>query len=225
MSLAAVPVFMLCRRLGLGERTAVAAGAFAVALPSLTWASYLTADAIAYPLALAAFCALIALLDRPSRWLQVLMPILCAGATLARVQYVVLPAVFVVAALVLERGRIVAVARRYPLTLAILFAPVVLIGAAGPAKILGYYSAVTGLGLDAGGARAVGVRSTSPCSQSRAAWCSSRERSAASSRASSSRVLGPKPLSRSASPSLPSHSCSRLLSMPATAPPASKSAT
>ena len=150
MSLAAVPVFMLCRRLGLGERTAVAAGAFAVALPSLTWASYLTADAIAYPLALAAFCALIALLDRPSRWLQVLMPILCAGATLARVQYVVLPAVFVVAALVLERGRIVAVARRYPLTLAILFAPVVLIGAAGPAKILGYYSAVTGLGLDAG---------------------------------------------------------------------------
>ncbi len=150
MSLAAVPVFMLCRRLGLGERTAVAAGAFAVALPSLTWASYLTADAIAYPLALAAFCALIALLDRPSRWLQVLMPILCAGATLARVQYVVLPAVFVVAALVLERGRIVAAARRYPLTLAIFFAPVVLIGAAGPAKILGYYSAVTGLGLDAG---------------------------------------------------------------------------
>ena len=70
MSLAAVPVFLLCRRLGLGERTAVAAGAFTVALPSLTWASYVTADAIAYPLALAAFCALIALLDRPSRWLQ-----------------------------------------------------------------------------------------------------------------------------------------------------------
>ena len=96
--------------------------------------SYLTADAIAYPLALAAFCALIALLDRPSRWLQMLMPILCAGATLARVQYVVLPVVFVVAALVLERGRIVAAARRYPLTLVIFVAPVVLIGAAGPGE-------------------------------------------------------------------------------------------
>jgi len=86
MSLAAVPMFLLCRRLGLAERTAVIAGAFAVALPSLTWASYLTADAIGYTLALTAFWAVIALLDRPSRRLQVLLPVLCGAATLARVQ-------------------------------------------------------------------------------------------------------------------------------------------
>jgi hypothetical protein len=150
ISLAAVPVFLLCRRLGVTERAAVMAGAFAVALPSLTWASYLTADAIAYPLALTAFWAVIALLDRPSRRLQVLLPLLCGAAALARVQYIVIPVVFILAALVLEHGRVVAVARRYPLTLAIFCAPVVVIGAAGPSKILGYYSAVTSLGLNLG---------------------------------------------------------------------------
>src|SRR4051794_2602687 len=62
MSLAAVPVFLLCRRLQLSERVAVAGAAFTVALPSLTWASFLTADAIAYPLALSAVCVIVAAL-------------------------------------------------------------------------------------------------------------------------------------------------------------------
>jgi hypothetical protein len=150
MSLAAIPVFLLCRRLHLSDRVSLAAGALAVTLPSLTWASYLTADAIAYPLALGALCAIVALLDQPSRRLQVFVPVLCGAATLARVQYVVLPVVFLVAAAVLERGRVPSIARRYRLTLILFASPAILVFAAGPAKILGYYSAVTDLSLGAG---------------------------------------------------------------------------
>ena len=150
MSLAAVPVFLLCRRLQLSQGLALGAAVFTVALPSLTWASFLTADAIAYPFAIGAVCAIVALLDSPTRRLQVLVPVLCGAATLARVQYVVLPVVFVLAALVLERGRVGAAIRKYRLSFAILAAPIVLVVAAGPGKILGYYSAVGNLKVDCG---------------------------------------------------------------------------
>src|SRR5213078_4481349 len=54
MSLAAVPVYLLVRRLGGGSWAALAAAALAVASPDLFFSSFVLADAIAYPLVLGA---------------------------------------------------------------------------------------------------------------------------------------------------------------------------
>jgi hypothetical protein len=147
MSLAAVPVALLCRRLQLPNRVALAAGAFSVALPALTWGSYLTADAIAYPLALGAICAIVETLRAPTWRKQLLALTLCGAATSARVQYVVLFAVFAVASTVIAQGRLRELVKSYRFSLVVLAIPAALVVARGPGKILGYYSAVTSLGV------------------------------------------------------------------------------
>ena len=105
MSLAAIPVYSLARRVGVAHWQAVGCAAFTVALPSLLFTSYMTADAVAYPLALGAIALGVAAIDRPTGHNQVAFVALAGLATFARVQYVVVPVAFVVAALVLERGR------------------------------------------------------------------------------------------------------------------------
>ena len=70
MSLAAVPVFMLARRLGLSGRVSLALAALAVLVPDLVYASFVSSEALAYPLVLAAVCAATAALARPSRRAQ-----------------------------------------------------------------------------------------------------------------------------------------------------------
>src|SRR5213075_2367175 len=54
MSLAAIPVYLLVRRLGGGTWPCLAAAALTVASPDLFFTSFVTADAIAYPLVLGA---------------------------------------------------------------------------------------------------------------------------------------------------------------------------
>ena len=54
MSLAAIPVYLLMRRLGGGSWAALAAAALTVASPDLFFSSFVLADAIAYPLVLGA---------------------------------------------------------------------------------------------------------------------------------------------------------------------------
>ncbi|MDQ3824109.1 MAG: glycosyltransferase family 39 protein, partial [Actinomycetota bacterium] len=115
MSLAAVPVYLLCRRLALGNEVALAAAAVAVASPNLLYASFVLADPIAYPLVLGALCAGVYALDRPTRRSQLAFVALSGLATFARVQYVILPVAFVVAAVVVERRRVL---RRHALPLA-----------------------------------------------------------------------------------------------------------
>ena len=66
MSLAAVPVFMLARRLGLSGRVSLALAALAVLVPDLVYASFVSSEALAYPLVLAAVCAATAALARPT---------------------------------------------------------------------------------------------------------------------------------------------------------------
>src|SRR5438067_12388820 len=106
MSLAAVPVYLLARRLRLDQGFALACAALAVALPDLLYASFVLADPIAYPLVLGAVYAGVCALEAPSRRSHVAFVALAGLATFARVQYVVVPAAFVVAALVLERRRL-----------------------------------------------------------------------------------------------------------------------
>ena len=70
MSLAAIPAFLLARRLCVGDRLALAAAAPHLVLPELLYSSAAMAEALAYPLALAAAAAAVATLERPSARLQ-----------------------------------------------------------------------------------------------------------------------------------------------------------
>jgi hypothetical protein len=147
MSLAAVPVYLLARRLSLSARYALACAVFAVALPDLAYASYTLADPVAYPFALAAIAAGVAALDRPGRRRQLLFLGFAFLATFARVQYVVLPAAYVVAALAVDR-RAAFKTQRLPFVL--LGLPIVAGAAVGASRVLGYYSHV--IDLHVGGA-------------------------------------------------------------------------
>jgi hypothetical protein len=154
MSLAAVPVYLLARRLSLSTRYALVCAVFAVAIPDLVFASYTLADPVAYPFAMGALVAGVAALDKPARRTQLLFLGLALLATLARVQYVVLPAAFVVAALVVDR-RLVFKTQRLPLFLLAL--PFVGTLALGPGRVVGYYSNVTNLHVGGQLLRWVGI--------------------------------------------------------------------
>ena len=97
---AAIPVYLLARRIGLGRLVALWAGALSVAVPWVALASFLLTEVVAYP----AFCwALLALTHAVARksWRTDLLALVVIGvAVLARTQFVVLLAVFVVAVIV-----------------------------------------------------------------------------------------------------------------------------
>lgn len=151
MSLAAVPVYLLARRLRLPTWQALAAAAFSVSVPAMLYTSYWTAEAIAYPLALAAVAAGVAALERPSGRLQAAFLGFAALATFARVQYAVLVPAFVAAALLLAGRRPLEAVRRYGLTFALLGGATVLVLAAGAGRVLGYYESILDLGIDVDG--------------------------------------------------------------------------
>jgi len=143
VSLAAVPAYALARQVGVECRTSYVLAALAIAWPAASWSAYVLADPVAYPLALAAVWAIVRTLERPTVGGQALVLALSGLAAFARVQYLVLPLVFVGSALVLERGRI----RRYWPTLAVLGGAGLVVSAVG----LGYYDAVFEIGLDPAG--------------------------------------------------------------------------
>jgi dolichyl-phosphate-mannose-protein mannosyltransferase len=147
MSLAAIPVYLLVRRLGGGTRAALAAAALTVASPDLFFASFVLADSIAYPLVLGAVYLGVCALSRPTRLAQLGFAALAALATFTRIQYVFLPVVFLAAAVVVEGGSVRAAVRRFRLSLALYAAPLALIAALGPTRLLGYYSGVADLGV------------------------------------------------------------------------------
>ena len=152
MSLAAVPVFLLARRLDLGTKACLVLALFAVAVPDLVYASWVVAEPVAYPLALAALVAGTAALARPSPRYQLAFVALAGLATFARLQFIVLPLAFAAAlALVGLRERRVRVAVREQALVLGLFA-VVLVGtlATGPGRVLGYYHGVLDLEFGVG---------------------------------------------------------------------------
>jgi hypothetical protein len=148
MSLAAIPVYGLARRMRFGTGYSLAAAAFAVAIPDLAYTGYIVADPLGYTLALSALYAGVAALERPSRGMQIAFIALTGLATFARIQYVVLLPAYLVAAAVLDRKRAL---RSHLLPVAFLAAAGVAIGAIGLGRIAGYYHGLTsshiGLGL------------------------------------------------------------------------------
>ena len=147
MSLAAIPVYLLVRRLDGGQWPALAGAALAVVSPDLFFASFVLADAIAYPLVLSALYLGVCALSRPSRANQLGFAAFAVAATFTRVQYVFLPVVFLAAALVVERGSVPRLWRRFRLSLILYAAPLLLVLALGPRRLLGYYSGVADLGV------------------------------------------------------------------------------
>jgi hypothetical protein len=142
ISLGAVPVYLICLRLGLPRWQRLASAALFLLLPAHVFSAYITADAVALTLVLAAVAAGLAALDTGTRRSQGVFVVLCALAAFARVQYVILPLAFAAAAVVAGNGRIGAATRRYRLSLALFALPAVAVLAAGPSRALGYYDAV-----------------------------------------------------------------------------------
>ena len=152
MSLAAVPVYLLVRRLGGDAWAGLAGAALTVASPDLFFSSFVLADAIAYPLVLGTVYAGVRALARPSRGAQLGFAALAVLASFARIQYVFLPLVFLLAALVVERGSARAAARRFRLSLGLYAAPLALGAAVGPKRLLGYYAGIANFSVRPGAA-------------------------------------------------------------------------
>ncbi|HEX6491284.1 MAG TPA: hypothetical protein VF002_07905 [Gaiellaceae bacterium] len=145
MSLAAIPVYLLSRRLGLGTELALAAAALAVASPDLFFVSFVLADPLAYPLALASLYAAVSALSRPTRRAQLAFVLLTVATTLTRIQYALLPLVFVLGALAVERWSLRSALRRFRLTWLIFAIPLAALAALGPSRALGYYNGIVSL--------------------------------------------------------------------------------
>jgi hypothetical protein len=141
MALGAIPVFLLARHLSLTSRTSLLLAALTLASPELLYASYVTADAIGFTLALWAVYAGVRMLARPSLGTQALFVAVAGLATFTRLQYVVFLPAAAVASIVVERGSLRSATRKVPLVVVLAFAGCLAVVAA-PA-VLGRYTAVT----------------------------------------------------------------------------------
>ena len=137
MSLAAIPVYLLARRLELGSGYALACAAFAVALPDLAFSSSIIADPLAYTLALSAFYAGVIALETATTRAQLAVIALTALATFARAQYAILIPALLLATVIVDRR---AFLRRHRLPFGVAALVVAAALARGPGKVLGYYS-------------------------------------------------------------------------------------
>jgi hypothetical protein len=104
-SLVVVPIYLLARFVGLQRWQGYLCAVYALVMPTLVWIPVTISDFIAYPLAVGAIAAAVRAIDRPSPRLQCVFLALTTLATLARVQYFVIAAAYLVAALWIDRRR------------------------------------------------------------------------------------------------------------------------
>jgi hypothetical protein len=103
MSLAAVPAYLLARRV-LPTGLSLLAALFAVAVPSMVYTGTVMTENAFYPAFLLVAWALVRMLERPTRAAQLLTLALAAGTVLIRVQAVALLLAVLTAPLLLRRG-------------------------------------------------------------------------------------------------------------------------
>ena len=141
MSLAAVPVFLLARRLGLSARVALALAAFAVLVPDLLYASFISSEALAYPLVLASVYAATRALAQPTRRVQLAFVVAAGLATLARIQFAALAVVFALAMVVVgaRERRLREAIREQALPLGLFVVAAAGLVAAGGSRTVGVY--------------------------------------------------------------------------------------
>ncbi|MFN0155879.1 MAG: hypothetical protein ACKVUT_16025 [Gaiella sp.] len=146
VALAVLPAYAIARRVGVPTSAALVCAAAAAIGPASFFAGYLTAEAVGYLACLLAVDAALRALSRPAAASQLVFLGAASVATFARIQYAALFAAFLVAALVVERGRFGVVLRRYAITCAA-FSAAALAGGLFGAGALGRYRTVTGFGL------------------------------------------------------------------------------
>jgi Dolichyl-phosphate-mannose-protein mannosyltransferase len=141
MSLAAIPIYLLARRLDVSPRLSLVAAALSLTIPSLMLSSFIVSEPIAYPIVFAAIFAAVHALDKPSWRSYSLFLVFAALAALTRMQFAVLLPCFLLAVflLALRERRLLEFLRlnRVPLTLFVVVAGGLL--ALGPARNTGYY--------------------------------------------------------------------------------------
>ena len=150
LTLAAVPAYLIARRLGAARLLAAAVAAGALLVPDTVYAGFVLAEPVAYPLALAAVLVGMDALERPRARTQWLF-LGCAGlAAFARLQLAVLPLCFALAALAmgLRERDLRRVLREQRLPLAVGGLAAAALAAAVLARGLGYYSGARNLHLD-----------------------------------------------------------------------------
>lgn len=146
MSLAAIPVFLIARRLELSKGVSLTLAGFTVLVPDLLYASFVSSEAFAYPLLLVSVYLATRALATPTRRTQLLFVAVCGLTTLARVQFVVLPIVFAIGALVIgaRERQVRAVAREQRLPLAVFAAAGLAVVVSGPSRTVGIYGWLLG---------------------------------------------------------------------------------
>jgi hypothetical protein len=150
-SFAAIPAYLLCKRLGLPLWIAVGIAALTVAVPDGVYSSTMLAEPIAYPLVLAAVYAGVCMVAEGTLAAQLGFAAFSALAVAARIQYAIVPAAVLAGELVADRGRVHRSLRRTWLALVVLVgAPVALLATLGSDRVLGVYAHPSSA-LDAGG--------------------------------------------------------------------------
>lgn len=157
MSLTAVPVYFLARRL-LSQGWSLTASALSVLIPSMLYTGTLMTENVFYPLFVLACLAITVMLERPNAWRQVGVLAICAVCFAARAQAVALFGAAVLAPLLhgwIERDLRPRL-RRYLVLYGLVGAAVVLAVAGtvlrgrSPLALLGAYRAATGAGYSVG---------------------------------------------------------------------------
>src|SRR5205807_1008695 len=140
-SLAAIPAYLLCRRLGLSLWIAVAVAALTVAVPDGVYSSTMLAEPVAYPLVLAAIYAGVCMVGEATVGSQLAFAALSALAVAARIQYAIVPVAVLAAELIADHFRILRSLRRTWLALLLLIgAPAALLATLGSERLLGVYA-------------------------------------------------------------------------------------
>ncbi len=149
MAAAVFPAYAVARRL-MRPTFALLAGASAVAAPAMIYGPYLMSEALAYPVFLLALATMLRAIDRPSRRMEVAVVAVSAAAVLTRLQFVVVPLVYLIAAPLAGRlcgETLRSSVRRHRLSLGVISAFVAVPLLTGGA-ILGTYAGATLLDYD-----------------------------------------------------------------------------
>lgn len=134
MSLAAIPAYLLARRV-LNQWLALAAAVLSVAIPSLVYTGTLMTENAFYPLFLCIALVLVLMLERPTTWNQLLVLALCALAYATRQQALTAFAGVLTAPLLLGRRRLGRFRTLYLSAAALAVAALVVEGARGKSPI------------------------------------------------------------------------------------------
>src|SRR4029453_11209018 len=89
VSLAVIPAYLLCKRLGVSQWLALGVAAFTVAVPDGVYASGMLSDPVAYPLVLFAVYAGVCAVETGTPRAQFAFALFSSLAVLARIQYAV----------------------------------------------------------------------------------------------------------------------------------------